>query len=250
MNANYPVSNNVFSSFYKQRETLTKRASVLPRPKENDGKLKKAVAVASLVGATVPLALYNIKKGKLKETADIFANEASTIKDKVLGSFNILEVENIKQIAVSLLGSITAGTVIGNALDNNKENKKARYKEGLYGTFNTLIPMGIITGAHAIMEAKNIKPNLLGKAGLILGGITSGMILSNKVSNKINKTIFHDDKKEFKERKMKLTDCLVHLDDILGVLVISKIPFAEQIGKILPLIYAHVGYEAGVGEED
>ena len=159
-----------------------------------------------------------------------------------------MEVKDIKQIGLSVTGSILAGLGAGFAVDKNKENRTKQVKEGIYGFLNCMIPIGIIAGAEHIAEKNNIKTNILGKAAIVAGGIVSGMFISNKLSNGINKTIFKNDKENFEQREMKLSDTIVHADDIIGVIAMSKVPFAKQMGKVIPLIYSHVGYETGTQE--
>ena len=159
-----------------------------------------------------------------------------------------MEVKDIKQIGLSVTGSILAGLGAGFAVDKNKENRTKKVKEGIYGFLNCMIPMGIIAGAEHIAEKNNIKTNILGKAAIVAGGIVSGMFISNKLSNGINKTIFKNDKENFEQREMKLSDTIVHADDIIGVIAMSKVPFAKQMGKVIPIIYSHVGYETGTQE--
>ena len=48
-------------------------------------------------------------------------------------------------------------------------------------------------------------------------------------------------------RKFKPLGCLVHVDDLINLAVLTKIPFANnlQVDKLLPIIYARAGFEAG-----
>ncbi len=228
---------------YKSFSDQRKRFELLTQKKEKRN--NTLIAAASFVGATLPLALYNIKKGNCSQIKDTFQNVNSKTKDKAFSLLKLVDVDNIKQIGLSIGGAILASVGMGVALDKNKENRKEKAKEGIYGFLNCMIPMGIISTAEFVLRKNNIKTGVLGKVGMIAGGVGGGMFINNKVSNKINKEIFGKNDKDFKERKMKPTDCLVHFDDILGLFVISKIPYVESLGKILPLIYTHSGIEAG-----
>ncbi len=232
------ISQNTFQSFNKQKINLEAETEKKEKNKN------KAILMASVAGAIIPLALYNIKKGKLSEIKDTFQSQNSKLKDKILAPTEILEVENIKQIGISVTGSILASLGVGLHNEKNQENKKSKYKEAIYGFLNCMIPMGIITGTEAILNKKHIKTGIIGKAATVAGGVIGGMFISNKVANGLNKAIFKEEDK-FEKRNMKPTDCLVHMDDILGVMVISKVPMAKQFGKVLPAIYSHVGYETG-----
>lgn len=237
------ISDNAFKSFNAQRREIETKAS--NDKKNNDKKANALVLGASVAGALIPLALYNIKRGNGTLIKDVFQNSNSKLKDKLIASTSLFEVEDIKQIGTSVTGSILAGFGAGCLVDKSPENKKAKAKEGIYGFLNCMIPMGIITGTEALLEKNNIKTGIIGKAGMVAAGIAGGMLLTNKVGNGINKALFKEDNDKFEKRKIKPTDCLVHLDDILGVMVISKVPFANQLGKALPFIYAHTGVETG-----
>ena len=78
-------------------------------------------------------------------------------------------------------------------------------------------------------------------------GIGIGMPLAQKTSEKISKKAFGDDAQKMPERKIKIKDYLVHVDDLLTLLIVtgSKFATAIQADKILPLIYAYCGYESG-----
>lgn len=239
-------SNSAFKSFYNQRQEIKDKAEANIKLKES--KTATAVAVASLLGATVPLAIYNAKKGKMGEFKDVFQKTDSKLKEKVNAITGFVEVKDIKQIGLSVTGSILAGLGAGFAVDKNKENRTKKVKEGIYGFLNCMIPMGIIAAAEDIAQKHNVKTNILGKAAIVAGGIVSGMFISNKVSNGINKAFFGKDESNFEQRQMKLSDTIVHADDIIGVIAMSKVPFAKQMGKVIPLIYSHVGYETGTQE--
>ena len=239
-------SNSAFKSFHNQRQEIKDKTEAKIKLKES--KTATAVAVASLAGAIVPLAIYNAKNGKLDNLKDVFQKEGLKLKEKANAITGFVEVKDIKQIGLSVTGSILAGLGAGFAVDKNKENRTKKVKEGIYGFLNCMIPIGIIAGAEHVAEKNNIKTNILGKAAVVAGGIVSGMFISNKLSNGINKTIFKNDKENFEQREMKLSDTIVHADDIIGVIAMSKVPFAKQMGKVIPLIYSHVGYETGTQE--
>ena len=236
-------SNNAFKSFHNQRQEIKNKTEAKINLKES--KVAGAVAAASLAGAIIPLALYNAKKGKLSEFKDVFQKESPKLREKIDALTGFIEVKDIDQIGLSVTGSILAGLGAGFAVDKNKDNRTKKVKEGIYGFLNCMVPMGIIAGAEHIAEKHNVKTNILGKAAIVAGGILTGMFAANKLSSTINKTVFKEDKDHFEQRKMKLSDTIVHADDIIGVVAMSKVPFAKQMGKVIPLIYSHVGYETG-----
>ena len=194
-------TNNAFKSFHTQRQDVENKTEAKEEVlKKQKSKTANAVAIASLAGAIVPLAIYNAKNGKLDKIKDVFQKEGSNIKEKANAITGFIEVKNIKQIAISGTSSILAGLGAGFAVDKNKENRTKKVKEGIYGFLNCMIPMGIIAGAEHIAEKNNIKTNILGKAAIVVGGIISGMFISNKLSNGINKKIFKNEKENFAQR--------------------------------------------------
>ena len=242
-------TNNAFKSFHTQRQDIENKTEAKEEVlKKQKSKTANAVAIASLAGAIVPLAIYNAKNGKLDKFKDVFQKEGSNIKEKANAITGFIEVKNIKQIAISVTSSILAGLGAGFAVDKNKENRTKKVKEGIYGFLNCMVPMGIIAGTEHVAQKHNVETNILGKALMVAGGIVSGMFISNKLSNGVNKVLFGKEDNEAEKREMKLSDTIVHADDIIGVIAMSKVPFAKQMGKVIPLIYSHVGYETGTQE--
>lgn len=49
------------------------------------------------------------------------------------------------------------------------------------------------------------------------------------------------------DRKLKLKDGIANIDDVVGILVLAKIPFLKNIpfDRALPFIYTYCGYKAG-----
>ena len=94
------------------------------------------------------------------------------------------------------------------------------------------------------MNVKNIIPKIIAP----IAGIGLGMPLAQKASGVVDKFLHKDDPNaKVKERKLKPQDYIVHVDDLLALMIISKVPFASKIhaDKILPLIYAWCGFESG-----
>lgn len=230
---------NVFGDFELARQNYEHTSTKKIKNKT------KAVAAASLAGAVIPLALYNIKRGKINDIKDMFSKDSSMLK-KAGALTGLFEVDGIKGILTSISGSILAGLAVGNAGEKNISNKKARRKEALYAFMNCMIPMSIISAVEYGLEKKNIKTGIFGKAAMVIGGVLGGTFVANKVANGINKIIFKEEEKEkFEKRKIKPTDYLVHMDDVLAVMVMAKVPGAQHLGKALPFIFTHVGEEVG-----
>ena len=78
-------------------------------------------------------------------------------------------------------------------------------------------------------------------------GVGIGMPLAQHFANLFDKKVLNKNNPNYKpQAKLQLKDYIVHIDDILSIMVISKIPFVNKIhaDKILPLIYAYNGYES------
>jgi hypothetical protein len=83
----------------------------------------------------------------------------------------------------------------------------------------------------------------------VLGAMTSGMVIANVVSNKINNKIFSNDKPE--SRKFSPKDFVAQIDDIVLSLFYCKFSFINTkfIEKFIPVFFAFSGKEAGVKKE-
>ena len=233
------VSHEAFKSFYTQRKEL--QTGIDKKNKKET--VHKMTVAASLAGAFIPLMIYNAKKGGAEKIKDTFTKQSSTLKEKASSVLNLIQVSKPKQIIMSVTGSILGGLAAGVSMDRDKKNRNSKYKEAIYGFANCLVPIGLITGAEKIAQKTGRELKAPAKAGIVAAGIAGGMFAANKISNVVNKHIFKEE--NFKERKTKPSDFLIHADDILGVMAISGVPFAKQLGMTLPLIYSHVGYESG-----
>ena len=210
-----------------------------------------------------PIIVSNLAKGKGSELIDTF-KKSSSIKDKFKSAANLFEVKTYGQILASTLGGVIASVATGTKTDKNPENKTAKYKEGIFEFLNNMIPTTFVAmGEGLIYKHENKLKNMTGKlnnsennkiklmrTGLIMASVAGGMFVANKTSNKINEKCFKKEENE-KKREFKICDCFVHLDDLIGLFVLSKSPTLNKIAdkiqmdKILPFLYAKTGYEAG-----
>lgn len=268
-----PISGGAFKSFYSKREQLEKKVQLSAdinnkKRKENENNVKKAVLAASLIGAIAPVVVSNVMKGRGAELIDTFKN-SSSIKEKAKSIGNIFEVKNFSQILMSTTGGILASVAAGVKTDKNPENKNAKYKEGVFEFLNTMTPTVFVAlgenliskhedklkaAAGKLKDSDNNKIKLM-RAGLIIGAVAGGMFVANKTSNKINEECFKKEENE-KKREFKISDCFVHLDDLIGLFVLSKSPALNtiankvQMDKVLPFLYAKTGYEAGTSTKE
>lgn len=240
------VSSHPFLCFEKQRERLKFPNGTTKKTKTQN---KALIAGAAALGAIAPLVLFNGCRGKFSHAKDVFTRSNGKLSEKMKAIGGFVEVDGLKQIAISITGSVLGGLISSVPFADSEEEKEAKYKEGIYKVLNCIVPMSIIAGVETLAQKAGKKTSLPVKAATVAAGIGGGMLASNKIANKINKTLFHkEDPEKHDERKIKPTDFLVHLDDILGLAIVSKVPYANQIGKILPVIYAQSGYEAGCKE--
>ena len=197
--------------------------------KEN---FSKTAAAGALIGAIAPvLAISKATKGKF--------------------SFDIFENNSLKKDLATIL-TVSTSAILGGLLGGlveakTPEDKKAKVKETLFDITTVAIPALIATGVLGVAKKMNIK-SIVPKIIAPIAGIGLGMPLAQKASGVIDKFLHKDDPNaKVKERKLKPQDYIVHIDDLLALMIISKVPFAGKIhaDKILPLIYAWCGFESG-----
>ncbi len=243
----YPANGN-FSKF-KIPDIVCKRRTKNIKP-EN----KTNIALSAFAGAVLPVVILNaFKKGRLNTIADSFKNKMP-IKDKFKAIWNMFEIENYTQILATTTGGVFGGLIGGLKYANNKNEKEAKYKEGIFEFLNNMTPTTLVALLTMYSNRTGKLKSPLAKAGIILGSVVSGMFLANKASNKIYETFFDKNKKKEDKtiRVFKPTDCLVHIDDLLNLAVLARIPFASrfQMDKLLPFIYARSGLEVGLAKNN
>lgn len=242
-------TNGAFQSFYNKREQYEANANN-KKPHQKCKQNKPLMAGLALLGATLPVVAINVAKGRGAEAVDTFKKGASGMK-KFKAVYNLFEMEKYTDLLASTTGGIVGGIIGGLIGDKNPENKKEKYKEGLFEFLNCMIPTTLVALGEAYSAKTGKLKSAPAKAGVIIGSVGGGMFIANRLSNKINEKTFDKDEKVKEARKFKISDCFVHMDDILGLLVLAKIPFAKVIhaDKILPLLYAKAGYEVATAEK-
>lgn len=232
-------------NFKSENDVFEKKQS------SKNSKNKPLMAALSLAGAILPVVAINLAKGKGGALLNTFKNTASTGKDKFKAVYNMFEMEKYTDLLASTTGAIMGGIIGGIKGDKNPDNKKEKYKEGVFEFLNNMIPTTFVALGETISEKTGRFKSTPAKAGIIIGSVAGGMFIANKVSNKINEKTFDKKEDEKPKRNFKIGDCFVHTDDILGLLVLAKIPLAKTIhaDKILPLLYARSGYEVATAEK-
>lgn len=245
MLVNYPT-NVVFKEFYQNIENINCQ-KVTPKKQEIN---KKMVLGTAFLGATLPVVALNLKRGRGRAFINAFKN--SPIKDKMKAGLDIFEIDGFKGIFASNTGAIVGGLGAGVVMSDNKEEKSAKYKEGAFEFLNCMIPTCFAAAGEFIGSKTGKFKSKPAKAATIAASVAGGMFVANKTSNKLNEKVFDKDKENKTKRDFKITDCLVHIDDMIDLLIIAKVPFAKKFhaDKILPLLYTRSGYEAGVSKKE
>lgn len=248
------IKNNTFQSFYNNKEryqeNLTQQKNDEAKCDEFSKKNKALVAGVSLLGAIVPIVAINLIKGRGKNLVDVVKNNASTLKDKFKAGYKLFEIDDFAGIFASSAGAILAGGLSG--IKNDPKNKNAKLKEGTFEFLNTMTPTCLVAAGEYISKKTGKFKSAPAKIAMIASSVAGGMLIANKTSNKLNEKVFDKDKENKTKRPFKLKDCLVHIDDILSIMILAKIPLAKtiQADKILPLLYTKTGYETGSAKEE
>lgn len=219
--------------------------------KENKPKLKHKkdfdpmAALAS--GAGIALSLALIKKNKGIKIGELRGKSLGEKIGKIWKSFDIdYDAKDLFTMATSAVG---AGLLYGFAKNKDKslEGNKEKLKETLhaYATFG--IPTILTTATLGLLGKTKIAKKPLGQIIPVVVGVGAGMPIAHEATNILNKKI---DKNSI-PRKMKPKDYFIHIDDIIAVLILARIPFAKkiQVGRLLPIIYGMLGYEVASKKE-
>lgn len=251
MNVNNISSSDTFRQFRNVQSYSGKPDLKCVYSGDNKKSQCAKIALGAFVGAVAPVVLLNsLKKGKVSNLIGAFKNKMP-IKDKFKAVWNMFEIENYKQILATTTGGVAGGFLEGLKYSKTKEEKEAKCKEGIFEFLNNMTPTTLVAMGVEYSKKTGKMKSVPAKAALILGSVVGGMFIANKASNKINQKIFDKNKPEKEKREFKPVDCLVHVDDLLNLAVLIKIPLANklQVDKLLPFIYARSGYEVAMAKE-
>lgn len=231
------ISARKFQQTYKAK---TEQNTVFNQQSE---KFSIPVLLATVMGTLIPIfAIRKYQNRTLKSDAlkDLYFPSKAK---KLFKSFNINY--GLKEMLFTSFGSVLGG-LLGGLLFKKDENKKTKIKESVFQVCNIAIPTSIVAGLLKITEKNKKLKGVLPKILSVAIGIGAGMPIAAMVSNNINNGLV--DKENPNIRNLKLKDCFVHIDDLVGALVLARIPFADKlhVDKILPVLYGVCGYEAGV----
>lgn len=293
---NYTVSgSNVFDRFKFKNEqyiaTLQNTkpaapvASAVVEPKPEKEKFNSTVALATAVGTILPILLIrkyqgkSIPKGSFKNVPREFKNLMAAFKpkdgDSLKASLKKADIKSIKDIVKSfhieyelkemLLVSFSSilGGIAGGLIGDKEEKPVTKVKEGVFQFINVAIPTSIVAGLLGVTGKYPKLSGTLPKIAAVALGIGGGMPLAAVVSNTINNKVVDTDCKT--KRELKLKDCFVHVDDVLGAILLAKGSLVKPaagaaasaagdvveglVSAVLPFLYASCGYEAGTKKE-
>lgn len=181
---------------------------------------KAQATIGAVVGTIIPM-LFMMKKQKLKNPLKL---------DYGLKEMIVLS-------ASAIMGSVGI-SMIGNDTDSNINKSK----EGIFQFMNAAIPTWLSAAVLKWCETTKGLNNNFTKILATTAAILIGMEGAATVSN-----IICDPKDKYPDRKLEFLDSLASIDDLVGVLVLAKVPIVKKlhIDKLLPAIYAFCGYRAG-----
>lgn len=205
--------------------------------KENEKTVKLGVTSVAIL-ATLGV-LYGITK---KKGINPFKN------------FNMFkqEIEPLDMLKITGV-TVPASLATGILLDKNKENTKPKIREGISQMVgNLLVPIFLIDKVCKFKDSLNGKTfkNPVMKAlskthKSIYVGVTlvGGLLIGNKISNKINSFIFPD----HKQRPLKTKDFAVHFDDLCfaASLILRGNPIGSAANKLIPATLLLSAFETG-----
>lgn len=217
--------------------------------KPNSANNNKRVKIASIVGSAAGIALTVAGLGLAKKGNPLLALKNISYSEK--------------DIVLISTGAIAGGLVGGLASDKNKENFKPKLREASQQLFaNTVIPVGFLAVAEKVLEKSKIKlpqinsTNKVAKAvNVVLSALPKivttvaslgvGMIVGNKVMDKVNNKIF----KENNSSNIHPEDMIVHADDVClsaNMLLKDSQKLSAITTKILPWTFIIPGTKTGM----
>ncbi|HBG49026.1 MAG TPA: hypothetical protein DDW90_05905, partial [Cyanobacteria bacterium UBA9971] len=203
------------------------------------------VLCTTVLGTLASLLFIRKYKGMSIKNDLMKLSRSSDIKTNLKNIANFFDINiSLKEMLIMGTGSILGGLAGGIITDKNKKTKN-KVKEGVYQYFNMAVPTFIVDRLIKLTKKHEKFNNRFAQIGSVVVGIGGGMPIASMISQKINNSIV--DKEPKYNRKMKLKDCIMHIDDITMALILAKVPFVSKLGidKILPILYLPSGYETG-----
>lgn len=190
--------------------------------------------IGSIAGVLTPVLLIGHKKNpKIK------LDSLKNIYQSTNFSYELPEI-----LKVGCGGVI--GGLIGGLLDKKEKGKLNKIEEATYQIMNITFPAVLVSGGIKLCEQNKITNKspikLLSSAIGMIIGVNAAVKASNKLDD-----VYFDKYNIDLDRKFKKKDLIVHVDDLIGSLVLAKIPLADKIHaeKLLPLIFTWSGFHVG-----
>ena len=204
------------------------------------------IAAMSVASTVLPILMIRKYQGKTLSKDALQKLPFKEKAKKVWDSFGIdYGFKEVMLVCMSpILGGVTGGVIF-----DKETNPKEKVKEGIHKVLAQAIPSVMVSGLALLAGKAKVKTPIKEIASVGLG-VGLGMPIANKVSNTLNKNVFKE--KDYEERKIKPTDYLMHTDDIVSAMVLARVPFVNklQLDKVLGLIFAHEGFEAGIAKKN
>lgn len=203
---------------YSEANRFVLRRNRSHHKETNSDKIR--AAAGAFVGTALPLVAMMKKQG---------------VKNPMKLQYGLREMLILS--ATSVMGGVGFGMIGNNAKTNWNKSK-----EGIFQFMNAAIPTWLAASTLKWCETtkglNNNAAKILATAATILIGMQGAASVSN---------IICDPKDKHPDRRLTLLDSLANIDDLIGVLVLAKLPIVEKlhIDKLLPVIYAFCGYRAG-----
>lgn len=190
--------------------------------------------VGSLVGAALPVIIFG-KKQHPNLKVDNFKN---------LMKFIHIEY-GLKELLSVGLGGLFGG-LLGGLADRKEHYKLQKMEEGTFQFMNVVFPAVLVDQSMKLCKKNKALNNSPAKVFMTLGSIFVGAGSAVGIANRVDKYIF-DKYNHEPDRKFKKKDLIIHVDDLIGSLILAKIPYVDKLhaDKILPLIYAWNGFHVG-----
>jgi len=162
---------------------------------------------------------------------------------------NIFKSSNIHYGSTEIVTvgcSSAIGGLIGGLLDRKEPKKLDKIQEATFQLMNISFPAILVGKAVDLCSKTKKLNNPAVKVFASTIGMFMGAYAAVKLANQVDNKLF--DKYNLEpDRKFKKKDFIIHLDDLIGTMVLAKVPFVDKIGleKLLPAIYTWSGFNVG-----
>lgn len=186
---------------------------------EASGQTKVVSALTALAGAGLAVALLARKQNK--------------------GFFDV--DYSLKEMAAVSFSAITGG-VLGGVLTSNRKKHERKLDEGIFQFSMVAVPGVAVSTAMELCEKSKNFNNIPSKIGATFAALALGWQVAVKTANFVS-----DIDNNEPDRKLKFKDAIASVDDLIGILLLTKVKAVKQmkLERVLPAIYAFCGYKAG-----